>query len=105
MLILQKQKMICFLVSVLKYYTDVYVYISHHFMHAAPKSQRDDDFLVDPTSEKMAGSSVFGLESWSGKKQQIRWMKHVTLGKNHVWLQFVVCCVTLRWFFMFLKKC
>lgn len=32
-------------------------------------------------------------------------MKHVTLGKNHVWLQVVVCCVTLRWFFMFLKKC
>lgn len=37
-------------------------------MHAAPKSQRDDDFPVDPDVGKMAGSSVFGLESWSGKK-------------------------------------
>ena len=74
--------MICFLVSVLKYYTDIYVYISHHFMHAAPKSQRDDDFLVDPTSERWPDRLFSALRVGAEKKQQIRWMKHVTLGKN-----------------------
>ena len=80
------------------------MYISHHFMHAAPKSQRDDDFPVDPTSERWP-DRLKALRVGAEPKTTNSLDETRHLREKHVWLQVVVCCVTLRWFFMFLKKC